>query len=62
MSSYGVGPTPCDAIKKEIITYSSVIVDFTICEDFLTYGSSVYRHLTGTAEGHHAIKCISGGV
>jgi hypothetical protein len=30
MSSYGVGPTPCDTIKKEISTYDSVIPDFTI--------------------------------
>jgi len=59
MSSYGVGPIPCDAIKKEIFTYGSVIADFTISEDLLTYGSGVYRHLTGTAEGHHANKCIS---
>ena len=62
MSGYGVGPIPCDAIKKEIFTYGSVIADFTISEDFLTYGSGVYRHLTGTAEGHQAINCIGCGV
>jgi cathepsin B len=58
MSSYGVGPITSDTIMKEIFTYGSVIADFTIYEDLLTYGSGVYRHLTGTAEGHHAIKCI----
>ena len=62
ISSYGVGQTRCDAIKKEIFTYCSVIADFNIYEHFLTYGSGVYRHLTGTAEGHHAIKCIGWGV
>ncbi len=62
MSSYGVGPTPCDTIKKEIFTYGSVIANSTNYEDFLTYGSGVYRHLTGTAESHHAIKCIGCGV
>jgi hypothetical protein len=36
MSSYEVGPTPCDTIKKEIFNYSSVIADFKIYEDFLT--------------------------
>ncbi len=62
MSSYGVGQTPCDTIKKEIFTYGSVIADLTIFEDFLTYGSRVYRRLTEAAEGHRAIKCIGQGV
>jgi hypothetical protein len=62
MTSYGVGPTPCDNIKKEIFTNGSVIADFTIYEEFLTNGSGVYRHLTETDEGHHTIKCIGWGV
>ena len=62
MSSYGVGPITSDTIMKEIFTYGSVIADFTIYEDLLTYGSGVYRHFTGTDEVHHAIKCIGWGV
>jgi cathepsin B len=60
-SSYGVGPT-VDAIKQEIFTYGSVTAAFTVYEDFLTYTSGVYQHLTGAAEGGHAIKCIGWGV
>jgi hypothetical protein len=41
MSSYGVGPTPCDTIKKEIFTYGSVIAELNIYEEFLTFGSGV---------------------
>jgi hypothetical protein len=30
MSSYGVGPTTCDTIKKKIFTFDCVIAEFTI--------------------------------
>jgi cathepsin B len=62
MSSCGVGPTNCETTKKEIFTYGSVIADFTIYEDFLTYGSGVYRHVTEAAKVHRAINCIGQGV
>jgi hypothetical protein len=57
MSSYGVCPT-FDDTKKEIFNQGRVTGVLKVYEDFLTYSSDVYQHLTGAAEGDHAIKCI----
>ena len=58
-SSYGI--SGIDNIKMEIMTYGTVTAAFTVYEDFLTYSSGVYQHLTGAAEGGHAIKMIGWG-
>ena len=60
-SSYAVGPD-VESIKQEIFANGSVTAAFTVYEDFLTYTSGVYQHITGAAEGGHAIKCIGWGV
>ena len=51
-----------DSIKKEIMTHGTVTAAFTIYMDFLTYNSGVYQHMSGEAEGGHAIKIIGWGV
>lgn len=58
-SSYGISGV--DNIKMEIMTYGTVTAAFTVYMDFLTYSSGVYQHLTGDAEGGHAIKLIGWG-
>lgn len=59
-SSYGI--SGIDNIKMEIMTHGTVTAAFTVYMDFLTYSSGVYQHLTGDAEGGHAIKMIGWGV
>lgn len=41
--------------------HGSVTGAFTVYEDFLTYKSGVYKHLTGDSLGGHAIKIIGWG-
>ena len=60
VSSYGISGV--DNIKAEIYQHGTVTAAFTVYEDFLTYKSGVYQHMTGAAEGGHAIKCIGWGV
>jgi cathepsin B len=58
-STYGISGV--DNIKMEIMTYGTVTAAFTVYMDFLTYESGVYQHMTGAAEGGHAIKIIGWG-
>ena len=44
------------------MTYGPVEVAFTVYEDFLTYKSGVYQHVTGDELGGHAVKMIGWGV
>jgi cathepsin B len=49
-------------IKQEIYENGPVEGSFTVYEDFLTYKSGVYQHVTGSALGGHAIKILGWGV
>merc|ERR1712087_762705 len=49
-------------MMTEISTNGSVAVAFTVYEDFPTYKSGVYQHVTGSALGGHAVKAIGYGV
>jgi len=51
-----------EAVKHDIMTYGSVTAAFTVFEDFLTYQSGVYTHISGESHGGHAVKCIGWGV
>jgi len=50
-----------DAIANEILKNGPVEAAFTVYEDFNNYKSGVYQHVTGKAEGGHAIKIIGWG-
>jgi cathepsin B len=39
-----------------------VVASFLVYEDFITYKSGVYQHVTGKSLGGHAIKIIGWGV
>jgi cathepsin B len=58
-SSYGISGV--ENIKMEIMTHGTVTAAFTVYMDFPTYTSGVYQHLSGEAEGGHAIKMIGWG-
>ncbi|EAR92351.1 papain family cysteine protease (macronuclear) [Tetrahymena thermophila SB210] len=50
------------AIMTEIQTNGPIEVAFTVYEDFLTYKSGVYQHVTGSELGGHAVKMVGWGV
>ena len=49
-------------IQKEIIQHGTVSVALSVYEDFESYTSGVYQHVTGKYLGGHAIKMIGWGV
>jgi cathepsin B len=49
-------------IQTEILTNGPVEASFNVYEDFLTYKSGVYHHITGTNLGGHSVKIIGWGV
>jgi len=63
-SSYAVGdkgknPT---AIQQEIYEKGTVSVALSVYEDFESYSSGIYKHVSGKYLGGHAIKMIGWGV
>ena len=49
-------------IMQELYDNGPVEASFTVYNDFLTYKSGVYQHVTGSALGGHAIKLMGWGV
>jgi cathepsin B len=45
----------------EILTHGPVSAAFTVFDDFLTYKTGVYKHITGNVLGGHAVKIIGWG-
>lgn len=52
--------TPTD-IKKELYTNGPLEGAFTVYEDFFSYKSGVYHHVSGGVAGGHAIKVLGYG-
>jgi len=49
-------------IQREIMEKGTISVSFSVYEDFESYQSGVYQHVTGKYLGGHAIKMIGWGV
>ena len=49
-------------IMQDIYENGPVEASFTVYEDFVTYSSGVYQHVTGSALGGHDVKIIGWGV
>lgn len=49
-------------IQKAILSGGPVEAGFVVYEDFLTYKSGVYHHITGKILGGHAVKILGWGV
>ncbi|KAK7259071.1 hypothetical protein RIF29_24667 [Crotalaria pallida] len=60
VSAYRVKSDPSD-IMAEVYKNGPVEVAFTVYEDFAHYKSGVYKHITGSALGGHAVKLIGWG-
>ncbi len=59
LSSYSVkGITN---MQKELMEHGSLSVAMTVYEDFESYSSGIYQHVTGKNLGGHAIKMIGWG-
>jgi len=54
-------PRDITQIATELYNNGPVEVAFTVYEDFNNYKSGVYHHVTGAAEGGHAVKLIGWG-
>ncbi|CAE7400406.1 CTSB [Symbiodinium sp. KB8] len=48
-------------IQQDIYQYGAVTAAFSVYEDFLSYKSGVYKHVTGSMLGGHAISIIGWG-
>ncbi|KAK2856254.1 hypothetical protein Q5P01_004989 [Channa striata] len=59
-STYSV-PSQQDKIMAELYKNGPVEAAFTVYEDFLTYKTGVYQHVTGEMLGGHAIKILGWG-
>jgi len=49
-------------MMKELYNFGPCEGAFTVYEDFVTYTSGVYHHVSGSYEGGHAIKVLGYGV
>jgi len=48
-------------IKSEIYANGPVETGFNVYEDFMSYSSGVYHHVSGKLEGGHAVKILGWG-
>jgi len=48
-------------IAEEIYRHGPVVTGFTVYEDFMTYHSGIYHHVTGSDLGGHAVRIIGYG-
>jgi C1A family cysteine protease len=46
------------AIKEHISTHGAVTACFVVYQDFFSYTTGVYRHLTGAAAGGHCVSLV----
>ncbi len=49
-------------IQTELYNNGPAEAAFTVYEDFFSYKSGVYKHVTGAQAGGHAIKILGWGV
>jgi len=59
-SSYGI--KSISDIQKELMEKGSIAVAMKVYEDFESYSSGVYQHVSGDYLGGHAIKLVGWGV
>lgn len=54
-------PKNVEAMQEDIMNYGSIQMGFRVYQDFFSYKSGVYRHLSGGLAGGHAVKVIGWG-
>ena len=53
--------TTHDGIKRELVQNGPMMMGLQIYEDFMNYGSGIYKYTTGEEIGGHAVKVIGYG-
>ncbi|CAN1309587.1 Cathepsin B-like protease 3 [Linum perenne] len=61
VNAYTVDSSDINNIMAEVSKNGPVEVSFTVYEDFAYYKSGVYKHITGSVMGGHAVKLIGWG-
>ena len=61
-SQYALPAYNTVAMQNDIMTYGPITAAFYVYNDFFSYSSGVYRHVSGAFAGGHAIKIIGWGV
>jgi cathepsin B len=56
-----VKSTTVQGIKSDIYANGPVETGFTVYADFMSYSSGIYHHVSGAAEGGHAVKIVGWG-
>jgi len=51
-----------EKVQRDMMQYGSATVAFTVYEDFPTYSSGVYKHVSGSQLGGHAVRLLGWGV
>lgn len=57
-----MNPTTVVGIQTELFNNGPMEAGFSIYEDFFSYASGVYYHVSGGLAGGHAVKLIGYGV
>lgn len=48
-------------MKKELFEKGPFVAIFKVYDDFFTYSSGIYSHITGRYVGNHAVKIVGYG-
>jgi len=56
------GTPSVEQIQNQMYTYGPLEGAFQVYQDFMTYKNGVYKHISGSLLGGHAIKCMGWGV
>merc|ERR1711965_296933 len=51
-----------EKVQQDVMQYGSATMAFTVYEDFPTYKSGVYKHVSGSQLGGHAVRLLGWGV
>jgi len=54
-------PNDVASIQAEIMNNGPVVAGFTVYDDFFSYTSGVYQHVTGALAGGHAVRMLGWG-
>ncbi len=54
---YGTQQT-VNSLKYSLITYGPTVITFAVYNDFFYYTSGIYKHVTGSLAGYHAVLLV----
>jgi cathepsin B len=60
-AKYAKNFTTVSAIQLEVMNNGPIEAGMTVYNDFLAYKSGIYKHITGSLAGGHAVKIVGWG-